>query len=405
MTIQRHKTPVINIGGVSLGGNHPVVVQAMTDTDTADVNKTVEQTLLLAKAGAELVRITVNTPKAATAVAYIREQLDKKSCNVPLIGDFHYNGHKLLTNEPACAKALAKYRINPGNVGKGDKRAKQFAQIIEIAIANQKPVRIGGNWGSLDQDLLTKHMDANAKRKNPLDADQVMVNALVDSCLSSAKDALKLGMQENQIVLSAKVSRVDLVIDAYKKLAQKSNFALHVGLTEAGMGSQGIVASTAALSALLRKGIGDTIRVSLTPKPNDKRDEEVKICWQILQTLGLRHHTPSVTACPGCGRTTSTLFRELATEVEHHLEEKMTAWRKQNPEIAQLKVAVMGCVVNGPGESRHADIGISLPGSGENPVAIVYADGEKIASLKGKGHDVAKKFIDLVEKYVTHRFF
>lgn len=392
---------VVDIGGVKLGGGLPIVVQAMTDTDTADVAKTAAQVKQLAEAGSQLVRVTVNTPKAAAAVPRIKDLLEQKNCAVPLIGDFHYNGHKLLTKEPACAAALAKYRINPGNVGKGDKRDKHFAMLIETAITNHKPVRIGANWGSLDAELLAVHMDANAKLAQPASANDVMVAALVESCISSANRAVELGLRADQIVLSAKVSRVDLVIAAYQELAQH-DYALHVGLTEAGMGSRGIVASTAALAVLLRDGIGDTIRVSLTPAPDEPRTNEVKVAWEILQSLGLRHRQPEVTACPGCGRTTSTLFRELAAQVDSHLATKMTSWREQYPEVAKLKVAVMGCVVNGPGESRHADIGISLPGSGEDPVAIVYADGDKIASLKGS--DIATKFIGLVEDYVTRRY-
>lgn len=395
-------TPIVDIAGVKLGGGLPVVVQAMTDTDTADAAGTAQQCIELAAAGAELVRVTVNTPKAAAAVPRIRDLLDAQDCNVPLIGDFHYNGHKLLAKEPACAAALAKYRINPGNVGKGDKRDKHFALLVDTAIANRKTIRIGANWGSLDEELLAERMDANAKQSKPLSSDTVMVATLVESCITSAHRAVELGLAPEHIVLSAKVSRVELVIDAYRQLAALGGFALHVGLTEAGMGARGVVASTAALAVLLREGIGDTIRVSLTPEPGGARDEEVKVAWQILQTLGLRHRAPAVTACPGCGRTSSTLFRELAADIQQHLEQKMQGWRNEFPEVAKLKVAVMGCVVNGPGESRHADIGISLPGSGEDPVAIVYADGEKIASLKGAS--IATEFTVLVEDYVHRRY-
>ena len=398
----KHKTHVVTIGNLKIGGNNLPVVQSMTDTDTVDDVKTAIQCKELFDAGSEIVRITVNTPKAAAAVAKIKDRLLAMNCNVPLVGDFHYNGHKLLSKEPSCAEALDKYRINPGNVGKGDLRQKHFAIMIETAINNNKAVRIGANWGSLDEDLLVKNMDANAKKKNPLDADVVAINTLVESAITSANIAEKLGLSKHKIILSAKVSRVNLVIDAYRKLASKSKYALHVGLTEAGMGVPGIVASTAALSTLLLEGIGDTIRVSLTPSPDAKRTEEVTVAWQILQSLGIRHHTPSVTACPGCGRTTSTFFRELAASIQLNLNKKMKKWRDQYPGVEELKIAVMGCVVNGPGESRHADVGISLPGSGENPVAIVYADGEKLTSLKGD--NIASDFEAIVDNYVKNKF-
>ncbi len=396
------RSAAVRIGSVELGGGAPPVVQAMTDTDTADDVATAIQSKELADAGAELVRVTVNTPKAAAAVPRIRDRLDAMDCPVPLVGDFHYNGHKLLAREQACAEALAKYRINPGNVGKGDARQKNFADMIEQALTHGKAVRIGANWGSIDEDLLGKRMDANAKRKQPLDADTVAIRTLVESCLLSAKQAQRLGLGADRIVLSAKVSRVGLVLDAYRQLAKRSDLALHVGLTEAGMGLQGIVASTAALAPLLLEGIGDTIRVSLTPRPGGRRTDEVEAAWQILQSLNLRHRNPQVTACPGCGRTTSVFFRELAASVQKRLNKKMKTWRKRYPGVEKLNIAVMGCVVNGPGESRHADIGISLPGSGENPVAIVYADGAKLTSLKGDR--IAPEFEALVDDYVAKRF-
>ena len=396
------QSPVVDIGGIKIGGSHPPVVQAMTDTDTTDDLGTAIQCKELHDAGAEIVRITVNTPKAAAMVPKIRDRLDAMDCTVPLVGDFHYNGHKLLSGEPSCAEALAKYRINPGNVGKGDKHKKHFAKMVEIAIQNNKAVRIGANWGSLDQELLARLMDENARQDDPKDSDSVVIDALVESCVLSANFAEQLGLPQDRIVLSAKVSRVGLVVNAYRKLAMACPHALHVGLTEAGMGRQGIVASTAALSVLLLDGIGDTIRVSLTPEPGADRAEEVHVCWQILQSLGLRHRTPSVAACPGCGRTTSSLFRELAARVQKGLNEKMEKWREQYPGVEELNIAVMGCVVNGPGESKHADIGISLPGSGENPVAIVYADGKKASSLKGDS--IADDFEGFIDDYVKKRF-
>ena len=400
--MSRKPSPAVDVGGVIVGGGAPPVVQAMTDTDTADHLATAIQCHELAKAGAELVRVTVNTPKAAAAVARVRDKLDALGCDVPLVGDFHYNGHKLLTREPACAAALAKYRINPGNVGKGDARAKHFALMVETALANAKAVRIGANWGSLDPDVLSAHMDANARRAKPLDADHVALEALIESCVSSVEDAQRLGLGAERIIVSAKISKVALVVEAYRRLAKELPHALHVGLTEAGMGTRGVVASTAALSTLLLEGIGDTIRVSLTPAPGARRTEEVEVCWHVLQVLGLRHRQPAVTACPGCGRTTSTLFRELAASINQRLAAKMASWRSEYPGSEKLSVAVMGCVVNGPGESRHADIGISLPGSGEDPVAIVYADGAKVAALKGK--KIASEFEAIIDAYVAKRF-
>lgn len=396
------RSVAVAIGGVAVGGGRPPVVQAMTDTDTVDAVATAIQCKDLADAGAELVRVTVNTPKAAASVPKIRDRLDAMDCAVPLVGDFHYNGHKLLLREPACAQALAKYRINPGNVGKGDARQENFAVMIEQALEHGKAVRIGANWGSIDEELLARNMDANARRQQPRDADAVTVRTLVDSCLRSARQARRIGLGDDRMVLSAKVSRVNLVIEAYRLLARRTDLALHVGLTEAGMGSQGVVASTAALATLLLEGIGDTIRVSLTPEPGARRAEEVAVAWQILQSLGLRHRNPQVTACPGCGRTTSSFFRELAASVQLRLNGKMKEWRARYPGVEKLNIAVMGCVVNGPGESRHADIGISLPGSGENPVAIVYADGARLTSLRGDG--IAREFEALVDDYVARRF-
>lgn len=398
----RRNAPPVNVGGVTIGGKTPPVVQAMTDTDTADDVATSIQARELAEAGAELVRITVNTPAAADSVPRVRDRLDSMGVNVPLVGDFHYNGHKLLAKHPSCAEALAKYRINPGNVGRGDRRRKHFSEMVGIAIDRKKTVRIGANWGSLDEDVLGQMMDENAKLAKPMDADRVAAQALVKSCADSAALAEKLGLAPENIVLSAKVSRVPLVIEVYRMLAQRCKHALHVGLTEAGMGMRGTVASAAALSILLSEGLCDTIRVSLTPAPGADRREEVRVCWQILQSLGLRHRSPSVTACPGCGRTTSTLFRELAAQVQKRLDERMEKWRTEKPGVERLTVAVMGCVVNGPGESRHANIGISLPGSGENPVAIVYADGDKVAALKGD--DIAERFIGIAEDYVEKSF-
>ncbi|HQR85835.1 MAG: 4-hydroxy-3-methylbut-2-en-1-yl diphosphate synthase [Burkholderiales bacterium 35-55-47] len=387
---------------VTVGGDAPVRVQSMTNTDTVDAIGTAIQIKELALAGSELVRITVNTPEAAAAVPYVREQLDKMGINVPLIGDFHYNGHRLLTEFPDCAQALSKYRINPGNVGKGDKHDKQFGQMIEAAMRYNKAVRIGVNWGSLDQELLAKLMDENALRANPFDAKQVMYEALITSAIDSAKLAQSMGMPPEQILLSCKVSGVQDLIAVYRELAQRCNYPLHLGLTEAGMGTKGTVASATALSILLQEGIGDTIRVSLTPQPGEARTQEVVIASEILQALGLRTFVPSVTACPGCGRTTSTTFQEMAKSIDDFLRAQMPVWRSQYPGVENLKVAVMGCIVNGPGESKHADIGISLPGNGEAPAAPVFIDGEKAMTLRGD--NIAQEFHQIVENYIEKRF-
>jgi len=387
---------------ITVGGGAPVRVQSMTNTDTEDAIGTAIQVKELAQAGSEMVRITVNTPEAAAAVPHIREQLDKMDIHVPLIGDFHYNGHRLLTEFPDCAKALSKYRINPGNVGKGDKHDKQFAQMIEAAVRYDKAVRIGVNWGSLDQELLARLMDENASRSSPWDAKQVMYEALIASAIDSAKLAETLGLRSEQIILSCKVSGVQDLIAVYRALAARCNYALHLGLTEAGMGTKGTVASSVSLGILLQEGIGDTIRVSLTPQPNEARTQEVVIANEILQSLGLRTFVPSVTACPGCGRTTSTTFQVLAQEIDEYLRSQMLVWRKQYPGVEHLKVAVMGCIVNGPGESKHADIGISLPGTGEAPAAPVFIDGEKVLTLRGES--IAQEFHQIVDQYVKKRF-
>ncbi|QKO21950.1 flavodoxin-dependent (E)-4-hydroxy-3-methylbut-2-enyl-diphosphate synthase [Rhodoferax sp. BAB1] len=387
---------------VTVGGDAPVRVQSMTNTDTVDVIGTAIQVKELAQAGSELVRITVNTPEAAQAVPHIREQLDRMGITVPLIGDFHYNGHTLLSQYPACAETLSKYRINPGNVGKGDKRDRQFGQMIEAALKWNKPVRIGVNWGSLDQELLAGLMDENSRRAQPWDAKAVMYEALITSAIDSARFAQELGMPPEQILLSCKVSGVQDLISVYRELAKRCDYPLHLGLTEAGMGTKGTVASAAALSILLQEGIGDTIRVSLTPQPGESRTQEVVIANEILQALGLRIFVPSVTACPGCGRTTSTTFQELAKQIDDFLRLQMPVWRKQYPGVEALKVAVMGCIVNGPGESKHADIGISLPGTGEAPAAPVFIDGEKRLTLRGEG--IAQEFQKIVETYIENRF-
>jgi (E)-4-hydroxy-3-methylbut-2-enyl-diphosphate synthase len=387
---------------VTVGGDAPVRVQSMTNTDTADAVATAIQVKELAQAGSELVRITVNNDEAAQAVPYIREQLDRMGVHVPLIGDFHYNGHKLLTDHPACAEALSKYRINPGNVGRGDKGDRQFAQMIEVALRYAKPVRIGVNWGSLDQDLLARLMDDNAQRAVPWDVKQVMYEALITSALDSSAKAEAMGMPREDIVLSCKVSGVQDLIAVYQALALRCDNPLHLGLTEAGMGTKGTVASTAALAVLLQQGIGDTIRVSLTPQPGESRTQEVVVASEILQALGLRAFVPSVTACPGCGRTTSTVFQEMAKQIDDYLRASMPAWRSQYPGVENLKVAVMGCIVNGPGESKHADIGISLPGTGEAPAAPVYIDGEKVLTLRGEG--IASEFQAIVDSYIRRRF-
>ena len=387
---------------VTVGGNAPVRIQSMTNTDTVDVIGTAIQVKELAIAGSEMVRITVNTPEAAAAVPYVREQLDRMGIDVPLVGDFHYNGHRLLTDFPACAQALSKYRINPGNVGKGDKHDKQFGLMIEAAIRWNKAVRIGVNWGSLDQELLASLMDQNSARAQPWDAKQVMYEALITSALDSARLAEKMGMKREQIILSCKVSGVQDLISVYRELAKRDTYALHLGLTEAGMGTKGTVASAAALSVLLQEGIGDTIRVSLTPQPGESRTQEVAIASEILQALGMRSFNPSVTACPGCGRTTSTTFQELTQQIDNFLRAQMPVWRTKYPGVEKLKVAVMGCIVNGPGESKHADIGISLPGSGEAPAAPVYIDGEKSVTLRGD--NIAQEFHAIVEDYIEKRF-
>jgi (E)-4-hydroxy-3-methylbut-2-enyl-diphosphate synthase len=387
---------------VTIGGDAPVRVQSMTNTDTQDAIATAIQVKELAIAGSELVRITVNTPEAAQQVPYIREQLDRMGIDVPLIGDFHYNGHRLLTDYPDCAKALSKYRINPGNVGKGDKRDKQFGQMIEAAMKYDKLVRIGVNWGSLDQELLASLMDENAKRAEPWDAKAVMYEALVTSAIESAKRAEEMGMDGNQIILSCKVSGVQDLISVYRELNKRCDYALHLGLTEAGMSTKGTVASSVALGILLQEGIGDTIRVSLTPQPGEARTQEVVIASEILQALGLRSFVPSVTACPGCGRTTSTTFQELAKQIDDHLRANMPVWRAKYPGVEKLKVAVMGCIVNGPGESKHADIGISLPGTGEAPAAPVFIDGEKAMTLRGD--NIASEFHEIVENYIEKKF-
>lgn len=387
---------------VTIGGDAPVRVQSMTNTDTVDAIGTAIQVKELAQAGSELVRITVNTVEAAQAVPYIREQLDRMGIDVPLVGDFHYNGHRLLSEVPACAEALSKYRINPGNVGKGDKGDRQFAQMIEAAAKYDKVVRIGVNWGSLDQDLLADMMDQNAKRPEPFEPQQVLLQAVVKSALSSAERARQLGLAPNQIILSCKMSAVQDLITVYRALSQRCNYALHLGLTEAGMGTKGTVASSTALAVLLQEGIGDTIRVSLTPQPGEARTQEVVVALEILQSLGLRSFNPSVTACPGCGRTTSTTFQELAKQIDDFLRLQMPVWRSRYPGVEKMKVAVMGCIVNGPGESKHADIGISLPGTGEAPAAPVFIDGEKAVTLRGE--TIAEEFQSLVERYIEQRF-
>ena len=387
---------------VTVGGDAPVRIQSMTNTDTVDAIGTAIQVKELAIAGSEMVRITVNTPEAAAAVPYVREQLDRMGIDVPLVGDFHYNGHRLLTDYPACAQALSKYRINPGNVGKGDKHDKQFGLMIEAAVRWNKAIRIGVNWGSLDQELLASLMDENSARAQPWEAKQVMYEALITSALDSARLAEHMGMKREQIILSCKVSGVQDLISVYRELAKRDTYALHLGLTEAGMGTKGTVASAAALSVLLQEGIGDTIRVSLTPQPGEARTQEVVVASEILQALGMRSFNPSVTACPGCGRTTSTTFQELTQQIDDFLRAQMPVWRTKYPGVEKMKVAVMGCIVNGPGESKHADIGISLPGSGEAPAAPVYIDGEKSVTLRGD--NIAQEFHAIVENYIEKRF-
>ncbi|MHB8733696.1 MAG: flavodoxin-dependent (E)-4-hydroxy-3-methylbut-2-enyl-diphosphate synthase [Terriglobales bacterium] len=399
--ISRRVVVGVRVGAVVVGGDHPVVVQSMTNTDTVDVAATVAQVTALAEAGSELVRITVNTEAAARAVPVIAEGLEQRGCRVPLVGDFHYNGHQLLTRYPECARALAKYRINPGNASIGRKDDANFRAMIEVAVVNQRPVRIGVNWGSLDQSLLTRMMDENSRLEQPLDAREVTMNAIVASALESAAMAERFGLAHDAIILSAKVSGVQDLIEVYRKLAAACDYPLHLGLTEAGMGMKGVVASTAAMAVLLQEGIGDTIRVSLTPLPNGDRAEEVRVAQQMLQSLGLRSFTPQVTACPGCGRTTSTFFQEMADQIQTFLRERMPVWKGMYPGVEEMRVAVMGCVVNGPGESRHAHIGISLPGSFEDPKAPVYVDGKLMRTLHGAG--LAQEFIGILEDYVaTH---
>ena len=400
--LERRRSVAVRIGPVEVGGRAPVVVQSMTNTDTADVTATVKQVQQLAVAGSELVRITVNNEDAARQVMRIRERLDVLGCNVPLIGDFHYNGHQLLTKFPDCAEALAKYRINPGNVGFGRKRDSQFAILIEKAIEYDKPIRIGVNWGSLDQDLATHMMDENARLAEPLDADHVMQEALISSALNSATKAEEIGLPRDRIILSCKVSGVQKLVSVYRDLASRCDYALHLGLTEAGMGSKGIVASTAALGLLLQEGIGDTIRISLTPEPGGDRTTEVIVAQEILQTMGFRSFTPLVTACPGCGRTTSTVFQELADNIQAYIRTQMPIWREKYKGVEELNLAVMGCVVNGPGESKHSDVGISLPGSGEVPSAPVFVDGKKVVTLRGD--NIAGEFQRIVDDYIENRF-
>ncbi|MCF6282138.1 MAG: flavodoxin-dependent (E)-4-hydroxy-3-methylbut-2-enyl-diphosphate synthase [Candidatus Polarisedimenticolaceae bacterium] len=400
--IERHKTKAVRVGGVVVGGEAPIVVQSMTNTDTADVQATVKQTIELAQAGSELVRITVNTIEAAEAVPKIRDALDRQNCAVPLVGDFHFNGHKLLSSVPACAMALEKYRINPGNVGKAGSADSPFAAMIDIACRYDKAVRIGVNWGSMDQALVQQMMDQNAKLPEPLSSDRLIQEILVVSAIDNAKRAEALGLSAERIVLSCKMSGVQDLIGVYRLLARRCDYALHLGLTEAGMGSKGIVASTAALAVLLQEGIGDTIRISLTPEPGGARTKEVVVAQEILQSMGLRAFTPMVIACPGCGRTSSDYFQQLAQDIQRYLHDQMPSWRDQYPGVEEMNVAVMGCVVNGPGESKHANIGISLPGTGEQPVAPVYVDGERVVTLKGE--TIATEFQQIVDDYVKRHY-
>ena len=401
-SISRRQSVPVAIAGVVVGGDHPIVVQSMTNTDTADIEASIDQVAALAAAGSELVRLTVDRDEAARAVPHIRDGLARRGVNVPLVGDFHYIGHKLLSDHPACAEALAKYRINPGNVGFKSKKDGQFSSMIETALEYAKPVRIGVNWGSLDQDLVISLMDENAKRAIPDDAAAVTREALVRSALDSAERAQELGMAADQIVLSCKVSNVQDLIAVYRDLARRCDYALHLGLTEAGMGSKGIVASTAAMAVLMQEGIGDTIRVSLTPEPGGDRTREVIVAQELLQTMGFRSFTPLVTACPGCGRTTSTVFQDLAEKIQVHVRQRMPIWRETHPGAENLNLAVMGCIVNGPGESKHADIGISLPGTGEEPAAPVFIDGEKVMTLRGPG--IVEEFKKIIDDYVTSRY-
>jgi len=400
--VQRQSTVPVQVGQVQVGGNAPIVVQSMTNTDTADVDATVKQVRELYQAGSEMVRITVNSAEAAQAVPYIREALDKLGCNVPLVGDFHFNGHKLLTEYPDCAAMLAKYRINPGNVGKGKKRDEQFARMIDVAMQYDKPVRIGVNWGSLDQSLLARMMDENARLPEPREPTALMHAAVVTSALESAQQAEELGMAHDKIILSCKMSGVQDLISVYQDLSSRCDYPLHLGLTEAGLGSKGIVASTAALAVLLQQGIGDTIRISLTPEPGGDRCQEVVVAQEILQSMGLRSFTPMVVSCPGCGRTSSTYFQQLAMDIQGYLRQQMPQWRKRYHGVEDMTVAVMGCVVNGPGESKHANIGISLPGTGEKPVAPVYVDGEKTVTLKGDS--IAQEFQQIIQDYIENHY-
>ena len=397
----RRQTVTANVGGVLVGSAHPIVVQSMTNTDTADATSTAEQVVALAEAGSQLVRVTVNNDEAAAAVPEMIRRVKESGVDVPIVGDFHYNGHLLLARHPECARALAKYRINPGNVG-GKRRDENFRTIVQIAIDNGKPVRIGVNWGSLDQDLLTTMMDENARAADPLDAHDVYVEAMLESALRSAALAEETGLSHDRIIISAKVSQVQDLVDVYRKLAARCDFPLHLGLTEAGLGTKGVVASTAGLSILLSEGIGDTIRVSLTPRPNGDRTEEVQVAQQILQSLGLRSFAPQVTACPGCGRTTSTFFQQMAEDIQGYLREQMPVWRERHPGVVEMKVAVMGCVVNGPGESKHANIGISLPGTAEEPKAPVYVDGKLMTTLRGE--TIVPDFLRILEDYVARTY-
>jgi (E)-4-hydroxy-3-methylbut-2-enyl-diphosphate synthase len=399
--VTRRRTTSVDVGGVKVGGDHPIVVQSMTNTDTSDVEGTAHQVAALAAAGSELVRVTVNTEEAAAAVPRIAARLGQLGCRVPIVGDFHYNGHQLLAKYPECARTLAKYRVNPGNVG-GKRRDENFRAIIEIALANGKPVRIGVNWGSLDGALLTELMDANARASEPKGAREVTLEAMVESALRSARLAEECGLPHDRIILSAKVSGVQDLVDVYRRMAARCDHPLHLGLTEAGMGAKGIVASTAGLSILLQEGIGDTIRVSLTPAPGGDRTEEVLVAQQVLQSLGIRSFAPQVTACPGCGRTTSTFFQEMAAEIQAHLRRRMPEWRETRAGVAEMRVAVMGCVVNGPGESKHADIGISLPGTFEEPVAPVYVDGRLFTTLRGEG--LVPRFLEILDEYVDSHY-
>ena len=400
--MSRRETVIVNVGGVLVGGDNPFVVQSMTNTDTSDIDSTVSQIVSLADSGSEIVRVTVDREESAAAIPRIHEKLMSLGCNVPLVGDFHYNGHKLLSDYPDCASLLSKYRINPGNVGFGDKRDRQFSEIIELALKHQKPVRIGVNWGSLDKNLLTRLMDENAKKEHPESADSVLREAIICSALLSSEEAERLGLPRDKMILSAKVSRVNDLVYIYEELSRRTDLPLHLGLTEAGMGTKGIVSSSVALGMLLSRGIGDTIRISLTPEPGGDRTREVRVAQELLQSLGIRNFSPEVISCPGCGRTTSTFFQELASDIELRLRESMKVWRIYYPGVESMKVAVMGCIVNGPGESKHSDIGISLPGTGESPAAPVFVDGKKAVTLRGD--TIADDFARIVEDYVVRRY-